>query len=90
MNQKTEDGNQLLRLSKYTETMADKEVVIIDYGMGNLWSVASAVKFLGYTPVISADPSMISAAETLILPGVGSFRRAMQTIQNQSIDKAIF
>ncbi len=70
--------------------MADKEVVIIDYGMGNLWSVASAVKFLGYTPVISADPSMISAAETLILPGVGSFRRAMQTIQNQSIDKAIF
>ncbi len=70
--------------------MADKEVVIIDYGMGNLWSVASAVKFLGYTPVVSADPSMISAAETLILPGVGSFRRAMQTIQNQSIDKAIF
>ncbi len=33
---------------------------------------------------------MISPAETLILPGVGSFRRAMQTIQNQSIDKAIF
>lgn len=70
--------------------MDDKEVVIIDYGMGNLWSVASAVKFLSYTPVISADPSMISAAETLILPGVGSFRRAMQTIRNQSIDKAIF
>lgn len=70
--------------------MADKEVVIIDYGMGNLWSVASAVKFLGHTPVISADPSMISAAETLILPGVGSFRRAIQTIRNQSIDKAIF
>lgn len=70
--------------------MADKEVVIIDYGMGNLWSVASAVKFLGHTPVISTDPSMISAAESLILPGVGSFRHAMQTIRNQAIDKAIF
>lgn len=70
--------------------MADKEVVIIDFGMGNLWSVASAVKFLGYTPFISADPSMISAAETLILPGVGSFRRAMQTIRHRSIDQAIF
>ena len=85
-----EDGNQLLRLSKYTETMADKEVVIIDYGMGNLWSVDSAIKYLGYSAKISADPSIISAAESLILPGVGSFRRAMKTIREQSIDKAIF
>ena len=70
--------------------MAEKEVVIIDYGMGNLWSVDSAIKYLGYSPKISADPSIISAAESLILPGVGSFRRAMKTIREQSIDKAIF
>jgi glutamine amidotransferase len=70
--------------------VAENEVVIIDYGMGNLWSVASAVKFLGKTPVITEDLSKISAAKTLILPGVGSFRRAIDTIRHKSIDKAIF
>ncbi|MFM7771930.1 MAG: imidazole glycerol phosphate synthase subunit HisH [Acidimicrobiaceae bacterium] len=70
--------------------MANNEVVIIDYGMGNLWSVASAIQFLGKTPVVTGDLSKISESETLILPGVGSFRRAMNTIRNQSIDKAIF
>ena len=70
--------------------MANNEVVIIDYGMGNLWSVASAIKFLGKTPVVTGDLSKISESETLILPGVGSFRRAMDTIRKHSIDKAIF
>lgn len=70
--------------------MANNEVVIVDYGMGNLWSVASAIKFLGRIPVITGDISKISTSETLILPGVGSFRRAMDTIRKQSIDKAIF
>ncbi|NBY44854.1 MAG: imidazole glycerol phosphate synthase subunit HisH [Acidimicrobiia bacterium] len=70
--------------------MANNEVLIVDYGMGNLWSVASAIKFLGKTPVVTSDLSVISTSETLILPGVGSFRRAMDTIRKQSIDKAIF
>ena len=70
--------------------MADNEVVIIDYGMGNLWSVASAVRFLGFTPVLTSETSIISSAESLILPGVGSFRRAMHEIKSASIDQAIF
>jgi glutamine amidotransferase len=70
--------------------VANNEVVIIDFGMGNLWSVASAIKFLGKIPIITEDLSKISESETLILPGVGSFRRAMNTIRKQSIDKAIF
>lgn len=70
--------------------MANNEVVIVDYGMGNLWSVASAIKFLGRIPVITGDLSKITESDTLILPGVGSFRRAMNTIRNRSIDKAIF
>ena len=69
--------------------MANNEVVVVDYGMGNLWSVASAIKFLGKIPVITGDISKISTSETLILPGVGSFLRAMDTIRKQSIDKAI-
>jgi glutamine amidotransferase len=70
--------------------VANNEVVVVDYGMGNLWSVASAIKFLGKIPVVTGDLSTISTSETLILPGVGSFRRAMDTIRKQSIDKAIF
>ena len=70
--------------------MAGNEVVIIDYGMGNLWSVASAVKFLGFIPVVTSDISIVSSAESLILPGVGSFRRAMQELKSASIDQAIF
>lgn len=70
--------------------MANNEVVIIDYGMGNLWSVASATKFLGKIPIVTGDLAKISKSENLILPGVGSFRRAMNTIRKQSIDKAIF
>jgi len=69
--------------------MADRAVVIVDYGMGNLWSVASAVKHLGFAPIVSSDLESISTADTLILPGVGSFNRAMQTIRSSEIDKAI-
>ena len=69
--------------------MPNQEVVIIDYGMGNLWSVASAIKFLGFVPKVTSDLTEISRSKLLILPGVGSFRRAMSEIQKTSIDKAI-
>lgn len=69
--------------------MGKTPVVIIDYGMGNLWSVASAIHFLGAEALITSDTKVISAAKFLILPGVGSFRRAMETIRQNSIDQAI-
>jgi glutamine amidotransferase len=65
------------------------QVVIIDYGMGNLWSVASAIRFLGAEALITSNTKEISSAKFLILPGVGSFRRAMQVIKQNSIDQAI-
>jgi len=65
------------------------QVVIIDYGMGNLWSVASAIKFLGAEPVVSSDPTEIANSNCLVLPGVGSFRRAMETIKTKKYDQAI-
>ena len=57
--------------------------------MGNLWSVASAIKFLGADPVISHDPVEIANSNCLVLPGVGSFRRAMETIKTNKYDQAI-
>ena len=57
--------------------------------MGNLWSVASAMKFLGANPVVSNDPIEIANSNCLVLPGVGSFRRAMETIKANKYDQAI-
>jgi glutamine amidotransferase len=67
----------------------ENKVTIIDYGMGNLWSVASAIKFLGADPVVSHDPIEIANSNCLVLPGVGSFRRAMETIRANKYDQAI-
>lgn len=66
-----------------------KRIVIVDYGMGNLWSVYSAFRYLGVEPDVSGDPKIVETACTLILPGVGSFRRAMQVLQAQRLTDAI-
>lgn len=66
-----------------------KEVVIIDYGMGNLWSVKSAFDFIGAETIISSDPKKITAANILVLPGVGAFRRAMTSLNETGISEAI-
>ena len=66
-----------------------KEVVVIDYGMGNLWSVKSALDFIGVETIISSDPKKITAANILVLPGVGAFRRAMTSLNKTGISEAI-
>jgi len=53
------------------------KVAIVDYGMGNLGSVARALAVLNVTPVIAEYPEQISAADRIILPGVGSFSDGM-------------
>ena len=65
------------------------EVVIVDYGMGNLWSVRSAFEHLNCTVEISNDPEVISRSNRLILPGVGSFRIAMETLLRSGIAEAV-
>ncbi|WP_246942609.1 imidazole glycerol phosphate synthase subunit HisH [Bacillus pinisoli] len=50
---------------------------IIDYGMGNLYSVSKALERLQYEYVLSSDVNELARAKGLILPGVGSFRDAM-------------
>lgn len=65
------------------------KVTIVDYGMGNLWSVASAFHYLGADYSISSDPKEISRAEALILPGVGSFRMAMEALEAKGLSDEI-
>lgn len=69
--------------------MSGKTVSIIDYGMGNLWSVMSAIKFLGFDPEIISSSEEIIKARTIILPGVGSFRSAMQSLNLNGRSAAI-
>lgn len=64
-------------------------IVIIDYGMGNLKSVKNALDFLGLENKISSDEKEIRKADGLILPGVGAFPDAMDTIERLSLDKII-
>src|SRR5699024_9527983 len=54
-----------------------KMIAIIDYGMGNLYSVSRALERMGYSSQITSDPDDIRRADGVILPGVGAFRDAM-------------
>ena len=57
-----------------------KTVTIIDYGMGNLGSIANMIKHIGHNSLITSDITRIETAEKIILPGVGNFDKAMINI----------
>ena len=65
------------------------KITIIDYGMGNLWSVKNALSYVGAIADASNDPIKIASADALVLPGVGSFRKAMESLRKSGIDQAI-
>ena len=64
-------------------------VTIIDYGMGNLWSVQSAFEYLNCSVTVTSDPKTIIKSDRLVLPGVGSFRAAMETLGTTGIAESI-
>ena len=66
-----------------------KKIVIIDYGMGNIRSVFNAFSYLGSTPNVSSSIKDIASADALILPGVGSFRVAMEHLTQNDMGDAI-
>ena len=56
-------------------------IAIIDYGVGNLFSLASSLKSLWLETDVTLDPSVIRAADRIILPGVGAFADAMAKLE---------
>ncbi len=64
-------------------------VVVVDYGMGNLFSVTKAFEACGTEAVLSSDLSTIAAAEKLVLPGVGAFSDGMAGLERRGLAKAI-
>ncbi len=60
-------------------------IVIIDYGMGNLGSIANMLKKIGTQVVVSSNSAVIGQAEKLILPGVGAFDQGMKSVNNSGL-----
>ncbi|SEH53746.1 imidazole glycerol phosphate synthase subunit HisH [Magnetospirillum fulvum] len=61
--------------------MTQADITIVDYGVGNVLSVARAVTQAGGRPNLSSDPAEIARAERLILPGVGAFGDCIQALR---------
>jgi glutamine amidotransferase len=59
---------------------------IVDYGIGNLKSVASAVAAVGGAPCITSKTSELATCDRLILPGVGAFRHGMHALRSAGLD----
>jgi glutamine amidotransferase len=64
-------------------------VTVVNYGMGNLRSIESALHYLGVACVIEDRPDRVAASEKLILPGVGSFSRAMANLRSTGLRDAL-
>jgi glutamine amidotransferase len=67
-------------------TLENKEISIIDYGMGNLRSVQKAFESFGATCIITSNEEEILNSNGIILPGVGGFPDAMTNIKKLKID----
>ena len=65
------------------------KVALVDYGAGNLRSVANALRELGVEPHIAASPAALTDATHLVLPGVGSFGDCMAQLQSRNLLTAI-
>ena len=55
-------------------------IAMVDYGVGNLFSLKSSLAHLGLEAVVTADPARLRAADRIILPGVGAFGDAMEKL----------
>ena len=64
-------------------------IAIIDYGVGNLFSLISSFKAIGQDAVVTGDPDVIRSAEKLILPGVGAFGDASKKLLESGLDKVV-
>lgn len=61
------------------------QTVIVDYGMGNIFSLKRALEKIGVAALITSDPDKILQADSLILPGVGAFPEAMKNIESKGL-----
>jgi glutamine amidotransferase len=64
-------------------------IAVVDYGMGNRRSVEKALEHVGAIASISSDPAHLMRASGLVLPGVGAFPRAMESLRALGLDELV-
>ena len=64
-------------------------IAIVDYGVGNLFSLKSSLAFIGADVVVSGDAEVIRSADKILLPGVGAFEDAAAKLRSTGLDKVI-
>ena len=64
-------------------------IAIIDYGVGNLFSLKSSLAMIGAEAVVSGDADVIRAADRIILPGVGAFGDARQKLADSGLETVL-
>ena len=64
-------------------------IAIIDYGVGNLFSLCSSLKSIGADAIVTPDPDTIRAADRIILPGVGAFADAAEKLRATGLDQVL-
>ena len=64
-------------------------IAIIDYGVGNLFSLRSSFAMIGAQTVVSGDSSVLRAADRLLLPGVGAFEDARKKLAASGLDRVV-
>ncbi|MBR6742622.1 MAG: imidazole glycerol phosphate synthase subunit HisH [Clostridia bacterium] len=65
-------------------------IAIVDYGVGNLFSLISSLQAIGQSAIVTSDKNEILAADKLILPGVGAFEDAIKKLRDSGLDKTLF
>lgn len=64
-------------------------IAVIDYGVGNLFSLCRSLEAIGQQPVVTGDPEELRKADKLFLPGVGAFADAAAKLRETGLDKVI-
>ena len=65
-------------------------VGIIDYGVGNLFSLRSSFAAIGREAVVSSDPEVLRKADHILLPGVGAFEDAVKKLRDSHMDEMVY
>jgi glutamine amidotransferase len=65
------------------------KISIVDYGLGNLFSLSNAFEYLDKKVLITSDLSQLSESDVLVLPGVGAFGDGMKRLQSTGIDQIL-
>ena len=64
-------------------------IAVVDYGVGNLFSLCCSLERIGADTQVTSDPDVIRKAEKIILPGVGAFADAAKKLRDSGLDKVI-